>query len=127
MSTVAELDALIDELTADAYDDEEQLSGFHAGAEEGVRRGEPATIVGADVQVGAVDCGPHARTGLLARARRNGALYDVALADLTLAAGGELAVRPPPRRPGARHEGLTLVTADSRLHAYDVAVLAPRD
>ena len=27
----------------------------------------------------------------------------------------------------ARHEGLTLVTADMRLHAYDVAVLDPRD
>jgi len=27
----------------------------------------------------------------------------------------------------ARHEGLTLVTADTRLHAYDVAVLDPRD
>lgn len=26
----------------------------------------------------------------------------------------------------ARHEGLTLVTADARLHAYDVAVLDPR-
>jgi PIN domain nuclease of toxin-antitoxin system len=27
----------------------------------------------------------------------------------------------------ARHEGLTLVTADTRLHAYDVAVIDPRD
>ena len=27
----------------------------------------------------------------------------------------------------AQHEGLTLVTADARLHAYDVAVLDPRD
>ncbi len=26
----------------------------------------------------------------------------------------------------ARHEGFTLVTADTRLHAYDVAVLDPR-
>jgi PIN domain nuclease of toxin-antitoxin system len=26
----------------------------------------------------------------------------------------------------ARHEGLTLVTADARLHAYDVAVIDPR-
>lgn len=33
MTTVAELDALIDELTVDAYGDEEQLSGFHVGAE----------------------------------------------------------------------------------------------
>jgi PIN domain nuclease of toxin-antitoxin system len=27
----------------------------------------------------------------------------------------------------ARHEGLTLVTADVRLHAYDVGVIDPRD
>ena len=27
----------------------------------------------------------------------------------------------------ARHEGLTLVTADTRLYAYDVAVIDPRD
>jgi PIN domain nuclease of toxin-antitoxin system len=27
----------------------------------------------------------------------------------------------------ARQEGLTLVTADTRLHAYDVAVIDPRD
>jgi len=74
VSTVAELDALIDELTVDAYDDEEQLSGFHVGAEEALRRGERATIVGADVAVVAVDCGSDVRTGLLARVRRDGAL-----------------------------------------------------
>ncbi len=90
MSTVAELDALIDELTVDAYGFEEQLSGFHVGAEEALRRGERATIVGADVGVVAVDCGPDARTGLLVRVRRDGALYDIALADLTFGAESEL-------------------------------------
>lgn len=34
MTTAAELDGLIDELTVDAYNDEEQLGGFHVGAEE---------------------------------------------------------------------------------------------
>jgi hypothetical protein len=58
MSMVAELDALIDELTVDAYGDEEQLSGFHVGAEERLRRGERATTVGVDVEIVAVDCGP---------------------------------------------------------------------
>jgi PIN domain nuclease of toxin-antitoxin system len=29
--------------------------------------------------------------------------------------------------PQARLEGLMLVTADTRLHAYDVAVVDPRD
>jgi len=90
VSTVAELDALIDELTVDAYGDEEQLSGFHVGAEEALRRGERATIVGADVEVVAIDCGPDVRTGLLARVRRDGAVYDIALADLTFGAESEL-------------------------------------
>jgi len=41
-------------------------------------------------EVVAVDCGPDVRTGLLARVRRDGTLYDVALADLTFAAESEL-------------------------------------
>jgi hypothetical protein len=82
MTTVAELDALIDELTVDAYGDEEQLSGFHVAAEEALSRGERATIVGVDVEVVGIGCGPDARSGLLARVRRDGAMHDVALADL---------------------------------------------
>jgi hypothetical protein len=90
MTTRAELDALIDELTVDAYGDDEQLSGFHVGAEEAIDCGERATIVGVDVEVVAVDCGPDARTGLLARVHRDGAVYEVALADLRFPTGSEL-------------------------------------
>ena len=90
MTTISSFDALIDELTVDAYNDEEQLSGFHVGAEEALRRGEHATIAGVVVEVVAVDCGPDARTGLLARVSREGAAYDVALADLAFSAGSEL-------------------------------------
>lgn len=90
MTTIATLDALIDELTVDAYGDEEQLAGFHVGAEEALRRGEHATIVGADVEVVAVDCGPDARTGLLARVRRHGSTHEVALSDLAFEADSEL-------------------------------------
>lgn len=46
MTTAAELDALIEELTVDAYNDEEQLSGFLVGAEEALIRGEHATVDG---------------------------------------------------------------------------------
>lgn len=90
MTTTADLDALVDELTVDAYNDEEQLSGFHVGAEESLRRGERATIAGVVVEVMAVDCGPDARTGLLARVSREGVRYDVALADLVFADNSEL-------------------------------------
>jgi hypothetical protein len=37
-----------------------------------------------------VDCGPDARTGLLARVRRDGATHEVALADLVFSDGSEL-------------------------------------
>jgi hypothetical protein len=90
MNRVAELDALIDELTVDAYNDEEQLVGFHVGAEEALRLGERATLVGVEVEVLAVDCGPDARTGLLARVRHDGATHEVSLADLDFAGSSEL-------------------------------------
>jgi len=38
----------------------------------------------------AVDCGPDAQTGLLARVRRGDAVHEVSLADLQFAAGSEL-------------------------------------
>lgn len=92
MSTAAELDALIDELTVDAYGDDEQLSGFLVGAEEALVRGEQATIAGAAVEVLSVDRGPDTRTGLTARVLREGVKYEVALADLAFTPGSELAV-----------------------------------
>ncbi len=90
MTTTAELDARIEELTVDAYNDEEQLSGFLVGAEEALVRGEHATIAGAVVKVIRVDCGPDVRTGLTARVMRDGGKHDVALADLRFAPGSAL-------------------------------------
>jgi hypothetical protein len=90
MTSLADLDALIDELAVDAYDDDEQLSGLQCGAEEALRPGERATIAGADIEIMAIDCGPDARTGLLARVRRDGATYEVALADVVCDAASEL-------------------------------------
>lgn len=90
MTTIPQLDAVIDELTLDAYGDEEQLSGFLVGAEEALEPGEPARIVGVDVEVMGVDAGPDVRAGLLARVRRGGAAHEVALADLAFPSGSEL-------------------------------------
>jgi len=87
---LSQLDALIEDLTVDAYGDEEQLSGFLVGAEDAMHRGEPARVVGVQVQITAVDQGPDARTGLTARVQRDGATYEVALADLTFSAGSRL-------------------------------------
>lgn len=92
MTTAAELDALIEGLTVDAYNDEEQLSGFLVGAEEALVRGEHATVAGVTVEVMSVDCGPDARTGLTARVLREGKTHEVALADLRFAADSALRV-----------------------------------
>lgn len=92
MTTAAELDGLIEELTVDAHNDEEQLSGFLVGADEALVRREQATIAGVTVEVISVDCGPDARTGLTARVWRDGVRHEVALADLSFAPGSELAV-----------------------------------
>jgi hypothetical protein len=87
---LAGLDALIDDLTVDAYGDEEQLAGFLVGAEEALGRGERAQLAGVQVEVTNVDAGPDARTGLTARVRRGDTTYEVALADLAFDAGSQL-------------------------------------
>lgn len=87
---LSELDALIDDLTVDAYGDEEQLAGFLVGADEALQGREPASIVGVEVAVVKVDAGPDARTGLTARVQRDGQIYDVALADLTFDTDSQL-------------------------------------
>lgn len=92
MTTTAALDALIEELTVDAYGDAEQFASFHIGAEEALVRGEPATTAGASVEVLSVASGPDARTGLTALVARDGAKYEVALADLIFGSGSELGV-----------------------------------
>ena len=86
----SELDALIDDLTIDAYGDEEQLSGFLVGAEDAFEDGESAQLAGVRVQITAVDQGPDARTGLTACVQRDGTTYEVVLADLRFAAGSRL-------------------------------------
>lgn len=90
MSRAAELDALIDELTVDAYNDEEHETGFLVGAEEALVRGERACLLGIDVEVLKIDSGPDLRTGLRARVRRAGEIHDVSLADLVFPHESEL-------------------------------------
>lgn len=91
MSSAAELDALIAELTVDAYNDEEQEGGFLVGAEEALVRGKQARLLGTEVEVCEIIDGPDVRTGLRARVRtQDGAKHEVALADLTCTDGSEL-------------------------------------
>ena len=89
-SSLAALDALIEELTVDAYGDEEQLSGFLTGAEEALQAPEQASIVGVPVQVLKIDSGPDARHGLTAICERDGVHHEVSLADLSFSADSQL-------------------------------------
>ena len=90
MSSTAQLDAIIDELTVDAYNDDEQLSGLLVGTQDALRPSEPASIVGIEVQLIGVDADPDVRSGLTARVRRDGTTYEVALADLQFKADSRL-------------------------------------
>ncbi len=89
-SRLDEIDELIADLTLDAYGDEEQLTGFLAGAEDALKRTEPASIVGVPVSVVKIDAGPDVRRGLIAICKRDSTRHEVALADLTFPEDSEL-------------------------------------
>lgn len=91
MRSSAQLDALIEELTVDCYNDEEQETGFQVGAEEALVHGERARLAGRELQVGAVIHGPDVRAGLRARVRgEDEATHEVALSDLEFPDESEL-------------------------------------
>jgi len=91
VSRAADLDALIEELTVDAYNDEEQEAGFLVGAEEALVRGEKARLLETEIEVCKILDGPDVRTGLRARVRTGeGASHEVGLADLSFADGSDL-------------------------------------
>lgn len=91
MRSSAQLDRLIEELTVDAYDDEEQETGFQVGAEEALVPGEHARLAGYDFEVCRIIHGPDVRTGLRASVRgQDGKTHEVALSDLEFPDDGEL-------------------------------------
>ena len=87
---LAALDALIEELTVDAYGDEEQLVGFLTGAEDALAVGEIATVAGVEIQIVRIECGPDARRGLLAVCERDHQRFELSLADLAFGTSSEL-------------------------------------
>jgi hypothetical protein len=92
VTSPAALDALIDEITVDAYNDAEQEAGFLIAATDALACGEIARLAGREVELLAVDHGPDVRAGLRAIVRVDGDQHEVALADLVLAGGSELAL-----------------------------------
>jgi len=91
MRSSAQLDALIEELTVDCYNDEEQETGFQVGAEEALVPGERVRVAGHEFGVHAVTHGPDVRTGLRARVQdQDGRRHEVALSDLEFPHESEL-------------------------------------
>ena len=79
----AELDALIDEITVDAYDQDEQLMGFENAFDEDACFPCSGTVVGEEVQVLSVSRGD-TRHELIATCQRHNHRYEIALLDVDL-------------------------------------------
>lgn len=86
----AELDALIEELTVDCYNDDEQLTGLLTGAEEALVSGKLATIAGTEVRIMAVDYPSDVRRGLVAVCEQEGQRFELSLADIRFPDASEL-------------------------------------
>jgi hypothetical protein len=79
------LDELIEEITVDAYGEDEQLWAFRQAFEDGVALPADGFVIGKPVSVITVDYKGNERRGLTARCRReDGCEYEVAAADVVL-------------------------------------------
>jgi len=81
----AELDNLIDEITVDAHDEDEQLMGFENAFDEGGNFPCLGTVIGHDVEVLSISRATN-RHELIATCQRDGHRYDIALLDIDLQA-----------------------------------------
>ena len=79
--TAQDLDDLIGEITVDTYNDDEALTGFEVAFDDRVSFPLAGTIIGHEVEVLSVSI-PNGRRELIARCRRGGRRYDVALLDV---------------------------------------------
>lgn len=85
-----ELDALVEQATVDAYDDYEQLSGFHVMLSEHLAMPFTTNVLGAEVTVTRIDLLPG--SGLVGICVREGHQQAIGILDLPL---------PTPRPEGA--------------------------
>jgi hypothetical protein len=79
----SELDNLIDEITVDAHDEDEQLMGFEAAFDEDASFPCRGTVIGEEVEVLSVSRADN-RTELIATCQRGGRHYEVALLDIDI-------------------------------------------
>ena len=78
-----EIDELIDEVTVDAYGQDEQLWAFRQAFEEECLFPFAGRVVGTDVLVDSIDYSGEERQGLVAHCRRDRQLHTVSLLDVT--------------------------------------------
>ena len=76
-TTNAELDSLIEEITVDCNDEDEQLQGFRNAFDENASFPCPGTVIGEPVDVLSVSAGDQ-RRGLTATCQRAGRSYEIA-------------------------------------------------
>ena len=82
-----QLDSLIEEITVDAHDEDEQLMGFENAFDE-ANFPCPGTIVGEDIEVLSVNAAED-RPELIAACQRNGKRYEIALLSIDINADAE--------------------------------------
>lgn len=87
--TAKELDALIEEVTVDAYNDSEQLTAFLTAFDEVTEFPCPGTVIGEVVEVLSLTTDED-RVELVATCRRAGRRYKVALHEVDLRSGTEV-------------------------------------
>ncbi len=79
------LDRLMEEITVDAYGDDEQLWAFRQAFEDDVALPVDGFVIGEPVSVIAIDYDGNERRGLTAKCRReDGSEYVVAVSDVVL-------------------------------------------
>ncbi|MDT8319274.1 MAG: tetratricopeptide repeat protein [Xanthomonadales bacterium] len=84
--TMEDLDASIEEITTDAYGDDEQTWAFHCAFEDGIELPCDAFVIGEPVSVVEFDYDGNQRRGLVARCKReDGSEHTVSASELTLA------------------------------------------
>jgi hypothetical protein len=81
--TTQALDALIEEVTVDAYNESEQLTAFETAFDEVANFPCPGTLIGEEVEVLSL-IADDGRGELLATCRRAGRRYKVALQEIDL-------------------------------------------
>ena len=77
------LDNLIDEITVDCHDEDEQLVAFENAFDEDASFPCPSTVIGEDIEVLSVST-TNNRRELVATCQRSGRRYQVALLDIDL-------------------------------------------